>query len=183
MIWRAGWPGVSRGRCSRSCSCSRASVRSLPCGGSTETSADRWPRDRGPGPSRASRSIARLIELLQIRRRLALPGRHQKAVRTAEIALLADDDVIIGLGAEIFRPERIGLAVVVALHGPRAGQGIVDRGDLVMQQVAVGLVDRDALLDDGPVVLVQRKPVGIEVARALERPARLDLEHVVDAVA
>src|SRR6202011_3483418 len=61
--------------------------------------------DEGDGSNRPEYALAR--ELSQIRRRLVLVGRHQVAVPAAEIELLADTDVAVGLGAKIFGPERI----------------------------------------------------------------------------
>src|SRR6266436_7615354 len=58
---------------------------------------------------------------------------------------------------------------------------MVDDGDLVMDQVRIGLVEMDALLEHGLVVEMQRKAGGIIGTRALEA-ARLDFEHVVTAV-
>src|SRR5258708_39417412 len=59
---------------------------------------------------------------------------------------------------------------------------MVDRGDLVVQDARIGLVAVDALLDDGLIVDVQRKPGLVESARPLEA-ARLDLERAVVAAA
>src|SRR5499427_6040020 len=70
------------------------------------------------------------IEVSEVRRRLVLAQRHQVAVGAAEVAFLADDDVVVGLGAEIFGPDRIVLAIVVAHHCPRTREGVVDGRDL-----------------------------------------------------
>jgi hypothetical protein len=124
---------------------------------------------------------ARLSEIPQVGRLLVLAQRHQVSVGAAEVALFADDDVIVRLGAEIFGPDRIALAIVVAHHRPWARECVVDGGDLGMQEIVVGLIEKDALLDDCAVVLVQRQAIGIEIAWAVE-VAGLDLEQVVAAV-
>ena len=59
---------------------------------------------------------------------------------------------------------------------------MVGDGHLVVQQILVGLVEIDALLDDGLIVLVQRNAAEIEGARTTE-VAGLDFEHVELAVA
>ena len=116
----------------------------------------------------------RQIEVPQVRCRLVLAQRHQMAVGAAEVAFLANDDVVIGLGAEIFRPDRLALAIVIARHRPRPREGVVDGGDLGVQTIGVGRVEENALLDDRPVVLVQRQAIGVEIAWAPE-VASLDI--------
>src|SRR5262249_59581699 len=63
------------------------------------------PRFRGDDSNRGSStqivSLARLLKVSQIRRRLVLPGRHQMAVGTEEIAVVADFDVLVVLDAHI----------------------------------------------------------------------------------
>src|SRR5260370_39003338 len=85
---------------------------------------------------RALSSLPRLLEVFQIRGWLVLLGGHQIAVRAQEIVLLADGDVVIVLGTIVLVPDRIVLAAKLLGHRPRAGQRIVDRGDLVEQRVA-----------------------------------------------
>src|SRR5438876_892176 len=100
--------------------------------------------------------LPRGTEISQVRRRLVLVNWHQVAIGTSEVSFLADDDVVVVLGAKIFGPDRIALAIVVPRHCPGADQRIIDRRDLVMQEVAVGLVEVESLLDDRPVVVVHQ---------------------------
>src|SRR5580704_827400 len=134
-----------------------------------------------PRPSGcASRSFWGWRETLQRGRALVLLGRHQIAVDADEIGFLVEHEIVV-LGAAIgLDPERVGFAVVVARHRPRLRIGMVDGGDPVMQALGVGGIEEYALLDDGPVVGMQRQPAGVERARALEA-ARLHLERAVAA--
>src|SRR5215475_6092569 len=58
---------------------------------------------------------------------------------------------------------------------------MVEDRHLVMQEVLVGLVEENALLDDRFIVLVQRNSGQIEVPRSLEM-AGFDLQEIVAAV-
>src|SRR5258708_13237665 len=58
---------------------------------------------------------------------------------------------------------------------------MIDRRDVVMEQIRVGLVEVDPLLEDRLVVPVQRQAAGVVGTRTLEA-AGLDLEQVVVAV-
>src|SRR5215469_2618332 len=117
-----------------------------------------------------------LLEIPQVRGGLLLAGRHQVAVDADEIAFLLEEHIVV-LGAAIgLGPERLLLAIVVADDRPGPRIGVIDGGDLVVQAVAVGVVEVDALLDDGLIVGMQRQAAGVEGARALEA-ARLDLER------
>src|SRR5579872_7050441 len=76
--------------------------------------------------------VRRFLEVSQIRRRLVLLGRHQEPIRAQHIALLADDDVIVVLGAIVVAPERpllVRLAAICLADGPRTRQGMVDHRD------------------------------------------------------
>ena len=57
-------------------------------------------------------SLSRLLEIAQIGWRLILAGRHQVAVAAHEIVLLADDDVIVVLGAIILVPAVVRDALI-----------------------------------------------------------------------
>src|SRR5262249_18685288 len=128
----------------------------------------RWPRTL----------LLSLLEVAQIRRLLAFLDRHQVAVGGHEIALLADIDVLVVLRAIVEIPDQIGtgLAHVSLGHRPGPRQRIVGGGDLVDQHILVGLVDIDALLDDGLAVVMQADAARLIGARTLE-PAGLDLER------
>src|SRR5262245_30520237 len=147
------------------------------------------PPSRGTGglngvlvsPPRAPSLLSRLIEISQVRRDLALLGRHQIAVRAEIVGLLPDQDMRIVLGAIVVEPERALVTTILLGHRPRPGQRIVDRGDVVEQYARIGLVEVNSLLDHGLVVAMERQAARLEGARPLH-VARLDLEHVVAAV-
>src|SRR6266704_3733964 len=126
--------------------------------------------------------LLRLIEISQVRRRLILLHWHQVAVTAHHVIVLADPDVMIVLGTMVEMPDHIALALILLGNGPGARERIVDRGDLVEQNVFVSLVERDALLDDGFAIVVQLDAARLERARPLEAAA-LDFEHVVAAIA
>src|SRR5262247_3528190 len=125
--------------------------------------------------------LPRLLEISQVRRRLVFLGGHQVAVRAEEIVLVPDRDVMVVLGTVVLVPDRIVVATIFLGDGPGAGQRIVDRRDLVQQQVAIGAIEDEALLDDRLVVLVQRYAARLERARSLHA-AGFDLERVVAAI-
>src|SRR5215471_15351671 len=100
----------------------------------------------------AATLLPRLIEAAQVRGLLILPDRHQEAIGAQEIILLADDDVLVVGGADVLAPSVVALATIAAGDGPGPRQRVVDGGDLVAQQVGIGLVEADALLDDGALV-------------------------------
>jgi hypothetical protein len=61
--------------------------------------------------------LLRLIEIAQVRRRLILFHRHQVAVGAQQIALLADDHVVVAFRAVVLRPDDLRLAPVGLLEG------------------------------------------------------------------
>src|SRR5258708_31438485 len=84
--------------------------------------------------------------------------------------------ILIAVVLEPGRPIGWGSAIIPG-HGPRTGQGVIDRRNLVVQDVRVILVQIDALLEDGLVVGVAGNAGLVEEARALE-VAGHDLLHV-----
>jgi len=69
------------------------------------------------------------------------------------------------------------------LHdGPGPGQRVIDRGDFVAQEILIRLVERDTLLDDRLVVMVERDAACLVYARTFQA-AGLDFEGVKAAVA
>src|SRR5260370_25669539 len=82
-------------------------------------------------------SLLGLLEISQIRRRLVLLGGHQIAVRAQHIALVADVDELLTLGAYILDPDRprICVAAVGLVHRPRTPQSTIDHCDVVMQEI------------------------------------------------
>src|SRR5438067_10896746 len=75
-----------------------------------------------------------LLEIPQVRRLLAFPGRHQQTIAAEHVALGADQDVLVVLGAIDLAPERMrGCFATVGLHhGPGARQRVVLHRHLVM---------------------------------------------------
>src|SRR5262249_772545 len=126
----------------------------------------------------------RLLEIAQIRRRLVLLRRHQLAIGAEIVVLLADAHMRVELRAHVRLPDRarIGIAEAGLQLLVRPRERVIDDGDLVIELVGIGLVEPDALLDDGVAILVKRDSGDIVAARQLQVP-RLDLEHVVFAVA
>src|SRR5437879_5623014 len=90
-----------------------------------------------------------LIEIPQIGGRLTLAGGQQFAVGAFEIKLVADFGQESDPGAIFLAPDRVivGVMSVGFGHAPRPREGIVDRRDLVVQQLGIALVEVDALLD------------------------------------
>src|SRR5205085_1768554 len=92
--------------------------------------------------------------------------------------------MIVALATNIFRPDWswTWIAAILLLHGPRMRQGMVDRGDVVMQESPILSVEINPLLDDGLIVLVQRNARAVERAGSFEA-ASFDFEQVVTSVA
>src|SRR5713101_5088168 len=129
----------------------------------------------------SSRSFQRRREISQIWRWLVLARRHQKTVRAQKVIFLADTDVAVGFGADIFVPNRMVFTLVVPHDRPGAGQRMVDRRDFGVKEVAVGLVEVDPFLDDSLVVLVQWEAISIECAGSLEGTG-LNLKNAAVAI-
>src|SRR5262249_2469827 len=72
---------------------------------------------------------------------------------------------------------------IFLVHGPGPRQGMVDRGNHVVQDLWIALVAEDALLEDGLVVEMKRQAGCVVSAGALEGAARFHFEHVIDAIA
>src|SRR5438093_6340178 len=89
---------------------------------------------------------------------------------------------MIVLGTMVEIPDHITpLTLILLGNGPGPRERIVDRGDLVEQDVLVRLVERDALLDDGLTIVVQLNAARFERPGSLEAAA-LHLQHVVAAI-
>src|SRR5579864_9136831 len=82
--------------------------------------------------------------------------------------------MVIVLGAVVLQPHRIVVAAVALGDAPGSRKGVVNDGDLVVERVRVGLVEIEALLDDGLVVLMKRHTSAFVSARSL-KTACLDL--------
>src|SRR4051812_16076335 len=100
--------------------------------------------------------------MLQVGRRLALARRYQQSIGAKEIVLAGNLDMLVPFGANRFRPDRLVIcrdATIFLGRRPRSRQRTVDGSDLI-DDVGIGLVSVDALLDDSLVVLVQRTARG-----------------------
>src|SRR5262249_34368969 len=130
------------------------------------------------------RSLLRLLEITQIRRRLVLAGRHEQAVGAEHVILPADADMRIVLGTDFLDPivVRIGVPGIFLLHAPWPGQRMVDGGDFVPEHRRIGLVEIEPFLHHGLIIAVQRQTGGVVGARPLHA-AGLDFQHVVAAIA
>src|SRR5262249_23367444 len=91
-------------------------------------------------------ALAARREVAQIRRRLILPGRREKAI-IDRIDLIAQRYILVVLGAQVLGPFRVAIAPVAARHGPWTGQRMVGGRDLIMEKIGIGLIEIDALLD------------------------------------
>ena len=87
----------------------------------------------------------------------------------------------IVLGAIELEPDRIVLTLVVPGDGPGPRQRMIEGGYLVMQEIGVGRIEIEPLLENGLIVGVERNAGVVEIARPPEA-AGLDLEHVVTAI-
>src|SRR5262249_42773559 len=89
-----------------------------------------------PGYQSAA-SPLRAGELLRIRRRLVLAGRHQLAVGAEEVVLALDLDPRVLLRAHRGAPERVRLVGPLGrlLDRPRPRQRVVVDGDVVVENV------------------------------------------------
>src|SRR5215471_8676922 len=96
------------------------------------------PVDSAVSPER--RSIAARIEVAQIGRRLAFSRRHQVAVIADEVALFPDLRMMVVLVADVLGPDGIAPAPIGSCDRPGPGQGVIESGDVVMQEVRVGPV-------------------------------------------
>src|SRR5262249_57196975 len=74
------------------------------------------------------RSLLRLLEITQIRRRLVLAARHEQAVGAEHVILPADAGMRIVLRTDFLDPivARIGVAWIFLFHGPLPRQRSVD---------------------------------------------------------
>src|SRR5215510_15272120 len=84
--------------------------------------------------------LRRVGEIAQIGRLLALAARHQIAFRTQEVALAADLDMAIALGAVFLGPHQLffRVAAIALGDGPGPCQRGVDGRDLVEHHVWIG---------------------------------------------
>src|SRR6267142_982435 len=116
------------------------------------------PRQRRAQLTTIAPLLPRLLEIAQIRRGLILVGRHQLAIGGVNnVSLIADLDPNVVLRAGLQQPHRARILLADGLLdfgvGPR--HGVIYHGDLVIERVAVGLVEIEPLLDVGLVVLVK----------------------------
>src|SRR5262249_12980797 len=105
-----------------------------------------------------------------------------QTVGADHVVLVADTDVLIALGADGLDPDRIVHTQIFLGDDPGTAQRAVDGRDLIEQDVGIGLVVVDPLLDDGLAILVQGNPAVVDRARPFQQ-AGLALKRIVAAVA
>jgi hypothetical protein len=92
-----------------------AAPRTLPASPTLQSYLDHCRRYALAAATRMNQTlIPRLVEEFEVRPALALAGRHQEAVAADEIVILANHDVVVTFGADIFEPYWL-LATEVAL--------------------------------------------------------------------
>src|SRR5215510_7317575 len=98
--------------------------------------------------------VLRWCEISKIRRRLIFLRRHQDAVGAQHVALAADLDMGVVLGADALAPDRARVlrAAIFLGRAPWARERVVDGGDLHDENVRIGLVLIDPLLEDALIV-------------------------------
>src|SRR5215472_14558908 len=130
-------------------------------------------------PSYVIRSLPRLLEIPQIRRPLAFLRRHQQAIPADHVVLLADANMWVALGAIPRNPHFpfARIANVILGHCPRTRQRVIKDRHFVMQDIAVGPVEVNALPDHSLIVIVQRNAGLIESALSPKVPG-LDHERI-----
>src|SRR6516162_9618261 len=126
-----------------------------------------------------ARLLLRPLEVSRVGWWLIAAGRHKVAVGADHVGFMPDLDLSVILGAKIFQPGRlrIGIAAVALVHRPGPRERMVDDRDLVVQQVRIGPVEMDALLEDGLIVVMKRQAGAVIGTGTLEGAARLDLEQ------
>jgi hypothetical protein len=64
---------------------------------------------------------------------------------------------------------------------PRARQGVVDRGNLIVQNIPIVLVEIKSFLGESLIVGVQWRTARFELAQPFEIPG-LDLDHIIATI-
>src|SRR6266436_5520339 len=128
------------------------------------------PRKRRTGQPWSLRRL-RSLEISQIGRRLVPAGRHQHAVPTQEIVVVADNDLVVVLRAIKLQPVRTRIRVehVFLVDGPRLCQRVVDHRELVVKDFRTGLVEMKPLHEDRLIIEVEGQAGCVVGARTLER--------------
>src|SRR5712691_10114588 len=93
----------------------------------------------GPSASRVRLSLLRLIEMPQIRRLLARAGGAELAVDLHVVSFPLDEDIVVGLRADVLDELSVAHAAVASRDSPGTSQCVVDRRDLVAQDVRIVL--------------------------------------------
>src|SRR2546429_9267575 len=104
-----------------------------------------------------------------------------RSICAQEIVVLADDDVLVIQATGVLVPYAIAVAPVAPGDRPRTGQRVVDGGNLVVQDIGIGLVEANALLDDGRRILMEWHAACV-VAAGVFHAAGLNFERVIAAV-
>src|SRR5438309_864977 len=126
------------------------------------------------------RLVPNLVEIFEIRSRLAFPDRHQQTIRAQNIILIPDANVMVVLSANVFGPDwlRSRSATVTSLDSPGTRQGMVDRCDLIVKDIGIVPIGKNPLLDDGFAVGMERNAAAVVGVGDLDE-AGLDRKRVV----
>ena len=112
---------------------------------------------------------------------MVLLHRHQVSVGADIVGFVADTHMLAVFRALVLNPGSIDLPPVRLGDRPRPGQCVIDRGDLVLEELWIVRVEEDPLLDHTLVVEMQRQTGRLIIARAPE-PSGLDLKLLEAAV-
>ena len=119
--------------------------------------------------------VCLFVEIFKVRRLLALAHGHEKALWADLVVLVSNLNVGAVFKAGEFVPLRRhcrGIAAVAARHRPGPRERMVGGRDLIMQDVRIGLVGIDLLLDDRLAILVEGNAAGPVAFAALGVAAR-----------
>src|SRR5271169_4465684 len=89
--------------------------------------------DRRQHIRKVARRAKGLLEVPEVRACLSLAYRHEQAVGADEIVFLADLNVLVIVHAIALKPDRIAGALIASCYRPGARQGVVESGDLGVQ--------------------------------------------------
>jgi hypothetical protein len=97
-----------------------------------------------------------LLEVPQVRLRLSLADRHEQAIGADDVIFLADLDVLVVVDAIVLEPDRLAATLIASGDRPGPRQGMVEGGDLGLQDVQIGAIEIVALLERRLIILELR---------------------------
>src|SRR5215467_665194 len=114
----------------------------------------------------------------QVRTRLPLLGGPDQVIVADEVVLLADANVPVVFFAVVLKPDRVvALAAIILDHRPGMRQRVIIARDLVMENVRIGAVQIEPLLEDSFIIGVERNATGLVSVGTLE-VASFDFQHI-----